>query len=46
MAGAISLALTARRLPEGARSAARRLTQSRSCDDYLALLNHLDLTRG
>ena len=46
MARAISLALTARRLPEGARSAARRLTQSRSCDDYLALLNHLDLTRG
>jgi glycosyltransferase involved in cell wall biosynthesis len=46
MARAIGLALTARRLPEGARQAARKLTQARTCDDYLALLNHLDLTRG
>jgi len=46
MGRAISLALTARRLPEGASASARRLTQARTCDDYLALLNHLDLTRG
>jgi glycosyltransferase involved in cell wall biosynthesis len=46
MARAISRALTVRRLPEGAHLAARKRTQARACDDYLALLNHLDLTRG
>jgi len=46
MARAISRNLTARRLPDGARAAARKRTQARTCDDYLALLNHLDLTRG
>ncbi len=46
MARAVSRALTVRRLPDGAGLAARKRTQARSCDDYLALLNHLDLTRG
>lgn len=46
MSRAISLALTARSLPEGAKASARKRTQSRACDDYLALLNHLDVTRG
>jgi glycosyltransferase involved in cell wall biosynthesis len=46
MARAISRNLTARRVPDGARAAARKRTQARTCDDYLALLNHLDLTRG
>jgi glycosyltransferase involved in cell wall biosynthesis len=46
MARAISRALTVRRLPDGASRAARQHTQSRTADEYLALLNHLDLTRG
>ncbi len=46
MSRAISRALTVRRLPDGAHLAARKRTQSRACDDYLALLNHLDLTRN
>lgn len=46
MARAISRALTVRRQPEGAREAAMLRTQSRSCDEYLALLNHIDLLRS
>lgn len=45
MARCISRALTVRRLPDGASQVARKRTQSRTADDYLALLNHLDLTR-
>ncbi|MBL8330144.1 MAG: glycosyltransferase [Rubrivivax sp.] len=46
MGRAIGRALTARALPEGAKAAARKRTQARACDEYLALLNHLDLSRG
>jgi glycosyltransferase involved in cell wall biosynthesis len=46
MGRGIGRALTARWLPDGAKAAARLRTQSRACDEYYALLNHLDLTRG
>lgn len=45
MARALGQVLNARWIPEGAMQAARRRTQSKACDEYLALLRHLDISR-